>query len=187
LARIGLFYGSNEGNTAHAGDQIKESFDRYEKDVVRVFNIADVTIDDVAKWKYIVFGISTWDIGQLQDDWDIFLPKMDDLDLTGKKVAIYGLGDQYGYPDTYIDAVGVLADKVMEQGGELYGLWPKKGYEISGSRAEIEDHLLGLGLDTDNEASKSKPRVAAWVDQLAFAWGLTEKSPFEFEAQPVEA
>ncbi len=177
MARIGLFWGSNEGNTESAGYRIKESFDRYEPDVVQVFNIASATIEDVAAWDNIIFGISTWDIGQLQDDWDIFLPRMDELDLTGKKVAIYGLGDQYGYPDTYIDAVGVLADKVLELGGELYGLWPAAGYQVSGSRALIEDHFLGLALDNDNEADKTQARIDEWVDHLAFAWGIGQEAP----------
>ncbi len=176
MARIGLFFGSNEGNTEAAGFRIKEAFDRHEPEIVQAINIASATIEDVAAWEHIIFGISTWDIGQLQDDWDIFLPKMDDLDLTGKKVAIYGLGDQYGYPDTFVDAVGVLADKVLEQGGDVYGLWPAAGYQITGSRALIDDHLMGLALDEDNEAEKSAGRIEEWVDQLAFEWGIGERA-----------
>jgi flavodoxin I len=172
LARIALYYGSNEGNTAYAAEQIKEAFDAFEQDVVKIFNIATATIDDLAKWDYLILGISTWDIGQLQDDWDIFLPRMDELNMRGKKVAVYGLGDQYGYPDTFVDAVGVLADVVLQQGGELYGLWPAGEYQFTGSVASIEDHLLGLALDIENEAGKSEARVKKWVDQLAWAWGI---------------
>ncbi len=174
MAKIGLFYGSNEGNTAIAADLIKQEFDKYEAGVVQVHNIADASIEDIMQWEYILFGISTWDIGQLQDDWSAFLPHMDDLDLRGKKVAIFGLGDQYGYPDTYIDAAGVIADKVLERGGDLYGLWPAKGYQITGSRAQIEDHLLALGLDNDNEGEKHRERISKWVRLLAFAWGIGE-------------
>lgn len=174
MAKIGLFYGSNEGNTATAADLIKQEFDKYEPDVVKVHNIADASVQDIMQWDYILFGISTWDIGQLQDDWSAFLPHMDDLDLRGKKVAIFGLGDQYGYPDTYIDAAGVIADKVLERGGDLYGLWPAQGYQITGSRALVEDHLIGLGLDNDNEADKHRERIAKWVRLLAFAWGIGE-------------
>ncbi len=176
MAKIGLYFGSNEGNTHIAADMIKAEFDKYEQDLVEVHNIADASLEEIAAWDYLLFGISTWDIGQLQDDWAAFLPHMDDLDLTGKKVAIFGLGDQYGYPDTYIDAAGVLADKVMERGGELYGLWSSEGYEITGSRALFEDHLLALGLDNDNEGEKHRSRIEKWVKVLAFAWGFSEPS-----------
>ena len=37
---------------------------------------------------------------------------MDDLDLSGKKVAVFGLGDQEAYPDTFVDGLGILANKV---------------------------------------------------------------------------
>ena len=176
MAKIGLYYGSNEGNTAIAADMIKEEFDKIEPGLVEVHNIADASLEEIAAWDYIIFGISTWDIGQLQDDWAAFLPHMDDLDLSGRKVAIFGLGDQYGYPDTYLDAAGVLADKVLERGGDLYGLWSAEGYEFTGSRAAIEDHLLALGLDNDNEGEKHKERIEKWVRILAFAWGLSEEA-----------
>lgn len=174
MAKIGLFYGSNEGNTAIAADLIKEEFDKYEQDVVEVHNIADASLSDIEAWDTLIFGISTWDIGQLQDDWAAFLPHMDDLNLNGKKLAVFGLGDQYGYPDTYIDAAGVIADKAMQRGAELYGFYPLSDYEITGSRAMYKDYLLGLGLDNDNEAEKHKARISKWVKLLAFAWGLSE-------------
>lgn len=176
MAKIGLYYGSNEGNTAVASDIVKEEFEKYEQDIVEIHNIADASLSEIEEWEYLIFGISTWDIGQLQDDWAAFLPHMDDLNLSGKKVAIFGLGDQYGYPDTFIDAAGVLADKVMQRGGELYGLWPVEGYEITGSVAQHKDHLLALGLDNDNEGEKHRPRIQKWVKLLAFAWGLSEEA-----------
>lgn len=177
MARIGIYFGSNEGNTEVAANQIKQALDAYEQDVAEVRNIANASIEEVAAWDYLILGISTWDIGQLQDDWDIFLPRMDDMDLTGTKVALFGLGDQYGYPDTFVDAVGVLADKVIEQGGEVYGLWDADGYQFTGSVASVEDHLMGLALDNDNEIDKSPARIKAWVDQLAYEWKIGQAQP----------
>ncbi len=177
MARIGIYFGSNEGNTEVAANQIKEALDAYEEGVGEVRNIASATIEEVAAWDYLILGISTWDIGQLQDDWDIFLPRMDDMNLTGTRVALFGLGDQYGYPDTFIDAVGVLANKVIEQGGEVYGVWDATGYQFTGSVASVEDHLIGLALDNDNEADKSPARIKEWVEQLAYEWKIGQGQP----------
>lgn len=166
MARIGLFYGSNDGHTEDVADRIKAAFDAYEPDMVAVANIAHASIEDISRWDYLIFGIPTWNIGQLQDDWYIFFPKLDELDLTGKTVAIFGLGDQYGYSATFLDAVGILADKVMELGGELVGLWSAEGYEFEASQALNGEYFLGLALDEDHQPELTEERIQAWVRQL---------------------
>jgi flavodoxin I len=177
MAKIGLFYGSNEGHTEQVAQWIKTEFDDYEPDIVEVFNIAHSTVADVATWDYLIFGIPTWDNGKLQDDWDIFLPQMDQLDLTNKKVAIFGLGDQYLYSVTYLDAVGILGRKVRERGGELVGYWPDDGYEIADSAALEDGMFMGLAVDQDNEPEKTAERVEAWVLQVVQEFAIFEAEP----------
>lgn len=172
MAKIGLFYGSNEGHTEAVAERIRDAFDAVEPGLVDVFNIGRSTVEDIARWDRLIFGIPTWNIGQLQDDWDLFLPRMDQLDLTGKTVAIFGLGDQYGYSGTFLDAVGLLADKVMDQGGEVVGLWPATGYEFEASLALVNDYFLGLAIDEDTQPRQTGERVRAWVAQLMDEFGL---------------
>lgn len=174
MAKIGLFYGSNEGHTEMVAQQIKTEFDDYEEGVVEVFNIAHTTIADIARWDYLIFGIPTWNTGELQDDWDIFLPDMDQLDLKGKKVAIFGLGDQYLYSGTFQDAVGVLGRKVRERGGELLGYWPTDGFEFSDSAALENGMFMGLSIDHDNEPDKTPARIAGWVLQVVQEFDVFE-------------
>ena len=52
------------------------------------------------------------------------------VDFSGKKVAIFGLGDQEGYPDTFVDAIGVLANIVREGGDAVVGQVSTDGYEF---------------------------------------------------------
>jgi flavodoxin I len=174
MAKIGLFYGSNEGHTEMVAQQIKTEFDDYEANIVEVFNIVHSTVENVAGWDYLIFGIPTWDNGQLQDDWDIFLPQMDRLDLTDKKVALFGLGDQYLYSVTFLDAVGVLGRKVRERGGELVGYWSDDGYEIADSAALEDGMFMGLAIDQDNEPEKTAERVEAWVLQVVQEFAIFE-------------
>lgn len=172
MAKIGLFYGSNDGHTEDVADRIKAAFDIYEPDMVSVTNIAHTTVEDIARWDKLIFGIPTWNIGLLQDDWYIFFPKMDQLDLSGKTVAIFGLGDEYEYSSTFLDAVGTLADKVMERGGGLIGLWPAKGYDVESSLALDGDYFLGLALDEDHHPELTDGRIKAWVKQLMDEFGI---------------
>src|SRR5690554_6395897 len=101
-APIGLFYGSSTCYTEMAGEKIR---DRIGADRGDLFNIADTPVIEAQFYDYLIFGIPTWDYGELQEDWDEIWPEVDDLDLHGKKVALYGLGDQIGYPEWFLDAL----------------------------------------------------------------------------------
>ena len=71
-------------------------------------------------YDFLIIGCPTWNIGQLQDDWDNHFLELEAFDLIGKKIAIFGLGDQYGYPESFCDAIGILGRKFIAQGAELY-------------------------------------------------------------------
>ena len=173
MAKLGMFYGSNTGFTEEIARQIKEMLDNLEPGLVEVFNIARTRPQDIAQWDCLIFGISTVNIGQLQDDWDVFWPHLDEIDFTGKKVAIFGLGDQYNYSDTYLDAVGILANKVIERGGTLVGEWPTAGDQFENSLAREGDHFMGLALDEDNEPDLTPGRLTTWIPQVLAAFGIT--------------
>jgi len=166
MAKIGMFYGSTTGNTETAADLIKKEFDKIDADILEVFNVAGDRVSKMMDFDYLILGSSSWGDGELQDDWDDVWDQMDDLDLSGKKVALFGLGDQFGFSDTFQDALKVLADKVKELGGELVGLWPNEGYEFDDSAALVGEKFLGLSLDEDNQSDLTPERVEAWVAQL---------------------
>lgn len=166
MAKIGLFYGSSTGNTEYVAYEMKIEFDKRDASLVEVFNIGSTTVEQFLKYDYLILGIPTWNTGQLQDDWENFLPKLIGHDMTGKKVAIFGLGDQNGYGFNFLDAVGMLADAVMARGAQLWGLWPVSGYQFEESLAQIEDQFLGLGVDQEGQAEKTPSRLKEWVNQV---------------------
>ena len=172
MAKIGMFYGSTTGNTETAADLIKQEFDKLDSNVVEVFNVADGPINKMVDFDYLILGGSSWGDGELQDDWNDVWDQMDEMDFRGKKVALFGLGDQFGFSDTFQDALKLMADKVKELGGELVGLWPNEGYEFDDSAALVGDKFLGLSLDEDNQSDLTPQRVEAWVSQLKEEFGL---------------
>jgi len=92
--------------------------------------------------------------------------------MSGKKVAIFGLGDQNGYGFNFLDAVGTLADDMMEHGAQLWGLWNTTGYEFEDSKARAEEFFLGVGMDQEGQADATPKRVQAWVAQTLVDFGL---------------
>ena len=169
---IGLFYGSTNGNTAAVAGLIAHTFADSYGIPVELLDIADYYLEDMAEFDKLIVGIPTWDVGQLQRDWEAVIDEFSEIDLAGKQVALFGLGDQVGYPDTFGDAVFFLADKLAAQGATLIGRWPTAGYAFTQSWAVHEDKFLGLMLDEDNQRDLTDARVAQWVAQLVQEFGF---------------
>ena len=160
---VAVFYGSSTGNTAEVAKQIQSELG---SSVAHVKNVTDISPFDFGVCPKIILGIPTWHIGEMQDDWAVILPEMDKVDLKGRKMAIFGLGDGKGYPDTYVDAMQDIYDKFKARGAELVGLWPTEGYEFTKSRAIKDGKFLGLVIDVENQHDQTDRRVKEWCQQL---------------------
>jgi flavodoxin I len=163
---IRLFYGSSTGNTERVAELIKDAWDD-----ITVAAIGDADPEDLAEADGLILGTSTWDDGELQEDWVAWMENFDDIDLSGKKVALFGLGDGVGFADNFLDAMGTLYAKVVERGASIIGFWPTEGYEYSVSTALIDGKFCGLGIDEDNQADQTDERVEAWVEQIKGEFG----------------
>lgn len=172
MTPIGLFYGTNTGFTEIAAELIADEFESVAPNLVTVHNLAEVAISKILDYHYLITGCPTWYIGQLQDDWDYSFAELDDLDLTGKKIAVFGLGDQYGYSDSFCDAVGILGRKFAERGAELVGFTPADGFDFTYSEGVQDGMFMGLALDDDNESERTPERITSWVWQLVDEFDL---------------
>ena len=170
---IGLFYGSSTCYTEMAGEKIR---DRLGAARVDFFNINETPIIQAEFYDYLIFGIPTWDYGELQEDWEEIWEELDQVDFKGRKVALYGLGDQIGYPEWFLDAMGYLHSKLVARGAIACGYWPTTGYEFIDSKALTADNTLfvGLALDDENEFTLSATRIDTWCSQVLREFGLTE-------------
>jgi len=166
MEKIGLFYGSDTGVT---DDITKDFVDAWEEDNLEVMEIGDAEKEDLEQYDTLILGLSTWYDGDLQSDWESFFDDFQDIDFSGKTVAIYGLGDQIGYGEYFIDGVGILAKVIINNGGKVIGHWPTEGYRFTESVAVIEDkpdYFYGLAIDNDNESQLNDERLAAWIQQV---------------------
>ncbi|MCX6050037.1 MAG: flavodoxin [Chloroflexi bacterium] len=175
MQSIGLFYGSTNGATAQVAQMIQGEFESTLGTKVELFDIAEFYLESMMDFDDLILGVSTWNIGQLQKDWEAVFEEFDTLDLTGKTIALFGLGDQIGYPDTFLDALFFIADKARERGAHLIGSWPVAGYQFDQSWAVEDGRFIGLALDEDNQRDLTGARVAAWVEQVAMAFGAKDR------------
>ena len=79
---------------------------------------------------------------------------------------MFGLGDQKGYPENFLDGVGIMAGILEEQGATLVGFTSTEGYDFESSRAARDNQFVGLAIDYENQGSLNNQRVTAWVEQL---------------------
>ncbi|VUC75819.1 flavodoxin FldB [Salmonella sp. NCTC 11881] len=84
-------------------------------ELVTLHNLKDDAPALMEQYDVLILGIPTWDFGEIQEDWEAVWEQLDDLNLEGKIVALYGMGDQLGYGEWFLDALGMLHDKTCPQ------------------------------------------------------------------------
>ncbi|MAY43033.1 MULTISPECIES: flavodoxin [unclassified Neptuniibacter] len=166
-----LFYGTTTGNTGDIATELKEQWCAGEIDL---FDVVDVSLNIVSEYDTAIFAIPTWDYGEVQEDWQDVWDEVEGIDFSAKHVAFIGLGDQFGYPEWFVDAMGMLHDKVVAQGASVVGYWSTEGYEFDESKALTEDkkHFVGLALDEDWQREQSAERLVSWLSQINLELGI---------------
>jgi flavodoxin I len=171
MSKIGLFYGTQTGNTQTIAEQIQKEFGG--KSVVELYDISGADTSDFEGYECIVVGCPTWNVGELQADWDGFYEELDNINFNGKKVAYFGAGDQFGYADNFQDAMGILEEKIAGLGAKTVGYWSTDGYEFNESKAVRDGgKFVGLAIDEDNQSELTDNRIKVWVAQLKKEFGL---------------
>ena len=101
---VGLYYSTTTGNTETVAGYISEASG------LEAVDIGDAEDADFCAHDTIICGAPTWHTGADTERsgtvWDEFLyDRLPSLDLTGKKVALFGLGDSAGYSGNFCDSV----------------------------------------------------------------------------------
>lgn len=160
---VGVFFGSDTGVTEEVTNILIEQWDT---DIDK-HEVTNISKDDFKAYDLIFLGISTWYDGDLQSDWEAFFDEFKTIDFTNKTIAIYGLGDQIGYGDYFIDGVGILAEVIENNGGRLVGEWSTEGYDFSESKADKGNGFFyGLAIDHDNQEELTDERIEQWLEQI---------------------
>lgn len=170
MSKIGLFFGTQTGRTEDVAERIAAEIGG---DLTVLHEIGTCSADDFEAYQYVIIGCPTWNIGELQADWEGFYEEdLDDVAFAGKKVAYFGLGDQIGYANNFQDAMGILEEKIASLGGTTVGYWPREGYDFDESKGLRGDRFVGLALDEDNQSELSDQRIKTWVAQLRTEFGI---------------
>ncbi|MDE5941497.1 MAG: flavodoxin [Muribaculaceae bacterium] len=161
MKKIGIFYGSMTGTTADIARRIARLLEVKEKDV---HDVGQTAPSEVAGYDILVLGSSTWNNGELEEEWADFIAGLQVIDLRGKQIALFGCGDET-MSDTFCSAVGELHNRLKDTGAEFIAPYNTIGYSFTASLAKPDDALeaYGLLLDEVNHPELTAPRLAGWT------------------------
>lgn len=159
--KIAIVYGSSMGKTTSAANMIAQKLAL----PVKVLNVADIEAKELNEYDGLICGTSTWGTGDMQDDWEAF--DFSALNLDGKKMAVFGVGDSSSYSDDFCSGMAKLYSNLKERGGVFFGDTETAGYNFDSSEA-VNDagNFVGLALDYDNEEDMSEDRITNWVNKI---------------------
>ena len=175
MKKIGLFYGGTTAKTAVVALKIQEAFTENE---VVLIPIEGATRKEFESFDNIIAGTSTWFDGELPTYWDEFMPEIESIDMTGKKVALFGLGDQERYPDNFVDGIGILAEAFTKSNADrfhacqrspLHPITGRQGRTFPGTSPRYREPVrTNGGTDTEmgGETEKGVSIIFAFVSAL---------------------
>ncbi|WP_096701917.1 flavodoxin FldA [Magnetospirillum sp. 15-1] len=157
---VTVIFGSDAGATKEVASRIAKRIG------ARLLDVQEARTADYEGCDLLILGGPTYGMGELQTDWDLYINQLKGADLLSRKVALFGTGDQMTYPDSFVDAMGILYDKVVARGAEVIGFTDTAGYDFSCSTALRDGRFVGLALDEDTQSNLTNGRIDAWLEQL---------------------
>jgi flavodoxin I len=168
MGNAAIFFGPEGGSVDRVANLLASKMEHLNPDLIPINGAAS---EDLSRYDILIFGISTigrdtWDQKFGNIDWSKFMPVITSFDFTGKRVAVFGLGDHITYAYHFVNSMGLLAKTVIQNGGQILGRVSPEGYDFQDSEALEEGQFLGLPIDEDFEAELTESRLEAWVEQL---------------------
>lgn len=156
-----VIYGSSTGTCEAIAEKIASKLG------VEAISVQDLDADVLANHQNLILGTSTWGAGELQDDWYDGLRVLQDADLSGKTIALFGCGDCESYGDTFVGGIGELYNGIKDSGATFVGAVSTDGYTFDDSEAVVDGKFVGLPLDEVNEDDKTDERIDAWIELIS--------------------
>lgn len=156
-----VIYGSSTGTCEAIAEKIASKLG------CETINVQDLTADTINDHQNLILGTSTWGAGELQDDWYDGLKTLQDANLNGKTIALFGCGDCESYSDTFVGGIGELYNAIKDSGARFIGSVDTDGYTFDDSEAVIDGKFIGLPLDDINEDDKTDIRIENWLSAIS--------------------
>lgn len=172
MNKIGIFFGTDSGSTRLIAKTIQKKLGNDVAD--KPVNINRVELTDIMQYDALIFGTPTYGQGQLpgrptgmqNDSWAEILPVLGFENFTGKTVALFGLGDQDKYGQTFANSLIQIYDVLTKKGATVVGQWPTNGYQFAASESVKDGKFVGLVIDQTSQRLLTDERIDKWLAQI---------------------
>ena len=155
-----VVFGSSTGSCEDYARRIAERIS------AEVINVTDLNADMLGGYDCLLLGTSTWGAGEMQDDWYDGLKVLEQADLSGKTVALFGCGDAESYSDTFCGGMSEIYNAVVAKGVAVVGQVDASNYTYDDSEAVEDGKFVGLALDVNESDSQIDERIDNWIAAL---------------------
>lgn len=171
MKKLALLYWPKGGSVEYSAGIIKNKIQNFDVDFKC---IEDFIAGDLVGYDAYIFGGSTvgadhWSNDDTDNAWAGFFADLEasNVDLKGKKGAIFGLGNQVLYPEQFVDGMMYIKKKLEAAGLEIIGETSTDGYDYTESKAEVEGKFVGLALDEDSQSEFTDSRIEGWLSVIS--------------------
>lgn len=155
MAKVGVVYGTNAGDTKVVAEYIAKNFDS------EIINAKELTLDFLNSYDKLIFAASTHGHGDLQKDFKAKLDIIAEAEFGGKTLALVGVGGQVKHPTTFLDGLVEFLPHI--RGVKLVGATDIDGYAFKNSLSFINGKFIGLAIDYKNDKDW-QARADKWVE-----------------------
>jgi len=160
MKKVAIVYGTSTGTAKEIAEKIQKQLGTGD-----IYDAGKVNVDQLKPYEFYILGSSTTGYGDVQPDWEDLLPKIENLDFTGKEVAIFGLGDSSSYSDTFTNGMSEIYNGLKDK-AEIVGSVSTDGYSFDDSESVVDGKFIGLAIDEENEPEKTDERISAWINDI---------------------
>lgn len=169
MSKIGIFFGTDTGTTRLVAKKIYNLLGDESADKPR--NINRTSPSELLAYDALILGTPSYGLGELpglatgcqEPNWLEFAPYLDGADLSGKRVALFGLGHQERYADRFASSLIHLHRLFYGNGATMIGDWSTEGYQFQHSAAVIDGRFVGLIIDQRSQPFLTDERLQNWL------------------------
>ena len=172
MSKIGIFFGTDTGSTRLVAKKIYSILGEELADKPK--NINRTSPSELLQYDALILGTPSYGVGDLpgqsvgcqEANWAEFVPYLDGCDLSGKRVALFGLGHQERYASRFASSLIKLYQVFYGYGADIIGRWNTEGYQFEHSDAIIDGQFVGLVLDQRGQPHLTEERIKTWLAQV---------------------
>lgn len=172
MQKIGMFFGTETGTTRLIA---KKLYKLLGDDIAdKPINVNRITSGDFLQYDALILGTPSYGVGDipglsagcLERNWEEFLAQLGTPDLSGKRIAMFGLGAQERYSERFASSLIALYKVFEGLGAEMIGDWSTEGYDFEHSASVVDGRFVGLVIDQRTQGMYTEDRMKTWVQQV---------------------